>query len=425
MRKVLILAYEYPPILAAQSLRWFYLANVLAEKNDLEVHVLTVKIRDIWGFSGQLHPRIRVHRSFPGPFVAVSGWLARQVQPSTTAHSSRTGRAASFLVKLYEYCRALLNQIVFPDVRTEWLPFAWHELKRLYAQERFQILISSHEPGVDLILGRRLKHRYPDVHWIVDLADPLLTPYTPKWRRALDHRLESKVCREADRLLTTNETIRHVLVARHALNPESLVEIAHGFTPLQSAVSHKFTDFVETVVEPGKRFTLLFTGNFYAGFRDPSELLLALRQLPDIVLIIAGSPGPYEKAFYPLKNRAKLLGPIDHFRCLALQEAASVLVNLGNTQKDQIPSKLYEYLGARRPILQIQSLEEDEGGQLISRLNRGETVLNRAIDIQAKLQALYLLWQEQRLDLNYDLSLEAVRDYCWEQHGKQLLQLFP
>ena len=424
MRRILILAYEYPPILAAQSLRWFYLANVLAEKDDLEVHVLTTKIRDIWRFSGEIHPRIHVHRVFPGPFIGLSGYLASRTEVGSTPSKPVTLQSSGLAAWLYGWARALLNQLLFPDVRSEWFPFAWRAIRRLCVGESFQVIISSHEPGVDLLLGRRLKRHYPHLSWIVDLADPLLTPYTPRWRRILDKRLERQVCQEADRILVTNQMVKNVLISRHGeqlgkdLAP--FTHIAQGFSHLPDADTAQFMEFTNTVLVSDKHFTLLFTGNFYPGFRDPHELIRAVARQPQIRLVIAGNPGPFKNALTALKEQVTLLGALDHFRCLALQQAATMLVNLANKQADQIPGKVYEYLGAGRPILHISQSEQDEASKLIQAKRRGEVVANRAADIESKLLALYRCWQERRLDQSYELARETVAEYSWSNLGERL-----
>ena len=427
MRRILILAYEYPPILAAQSLRWFYLANALAEKDDLEVHVLTTNIRDIWGFSGELHPRIKVHRSFPGPFVGLSGYLAQRTDSggSTPIKPAAPGVAA----RLYGRIRALLNQVLFPDVRSEWFPFAWRAIRRLHVGESFQIIISSHEPGVDLLLGRRLKKRYPHLHWIVDLADPLLTPYTPHWRCALDKHLERRICQEADRILITNNVVKTALISRYGgqsgKNLAPFTQITQGFGHLPDVLNAQLAEFAATVLLPEKQFTLLFTGNFYPGFRDPHELIQAVAKHPGIRLMIAGNPGPFGKLLSELPEQVTTLGVLDHFRCLALQQHATVLINLANEQVDQVPGKLYEYLGAGRPILHIGQSAQDEGGKLIKSMRRGEIVANHALAIEGKLAKLYRLWQEHRLEQSYELSLGSVAQYHWNRLGEVLYQNLP
>ncbi len=55
--KILLVAYEFPPILAAQALRWFYLSNELA-KLGVNVHVICPDISAEHAFPMDLDGRI-------------------------------------------------------------------------------------------------------------------------------------------------------------------------------------------------------------------------------------------------------------------------------------------------------------------------------------------------------------------------------
>ena len=50
-----------------------------------------------------------------------------------------------------------------------------------------------------------------------------------------------------------------------------------------------------------------------------------------------------------------------------LQNEADVLVNLGNRMANQMPSKVYEYLGSGKPILHLAANREDPVLPLLAR----------------------------------------------------------
>lgn len=107
---------------------------------------------------------------------------------------------------------------------------------------------------------------------------------------------------------------------------------------------------------------LLYTGAFYEEIRNPGELLKILGKL---------DPEKYSAEFYGsccayLKSRhsrlpecVHLMGCVDTKRCRQLTEEADVLINVGNTVANQIPSKVFEYIGSGKPILNIYSDEND------------------------------------------------------------------
>lgn len=417
--KVLIIAYEYPPITAPQSLRWFYLANALVHLG-LEVDILTTTIRDIWAFRGSIPAKITVHRCFPGPFIGLSGWLSGRlrslrVERSTSSSTSVTTPSRS-LEGFYRGLRTALNHILFPDLRTEWFPFARRALHQLFSEHRYNVLISSHEPGVDLMLGMYVQQKWR-LPWIVDLADPVLTPYTPRWRRWLDQSFERMVCQRADHILVTVDTAQKILAQRHHLDIKRFTVLAQGFEPTAIMPTVYLTALLKQLRD---KFVLVYTGTLYSGFREPSELIAALAAVPAIHWAIAGHIDSFARQLDLLGNRVHILGKIDHFDSLALQRHATVLVNLGNRQSYQIPGKLFEYLGATRPILQIAAATPDPTAMLLTRLQRGIVVHNHRTAIQTILEDLYRSWQQGVLDDRFDLSLKTVKDYSWSRQAERL-----
>ncbi|WP_233174955.1 hypothetical protein, partial [Delftia sp. ASV31] len=63
--KVLLIAYEFPPILAAQALRWFYLSNELVDIG-VDIHVVCPDISTENAFPMDMDARITIHRVWPG-----------------------------------------------------------------------------------------------------------------------------------------------------------------------------------------------------------------------------------------------------------------------------------------------------------------------------------------------------------------------
>ena len=357
--RVLLIAYEWPPITAAQSLRWFYLANGLAEQGA-EVHVLCPSIRPEVPFRGVLHNSIVEHRVWPGPFVGVlqavmhrraSAKITNEL-PESEAVENKTQLVSGLARRGYVQVRRLLDQLVFPDVRTEWYPFARKALLRLLKQYQFDVVVSSHEPGVDLMLGL-LAQRKSRLPLVIDLADPLLAPYTPKWRRRLDSWFEGVVLRKSTRVVLTTPHLVDVLVKRHkAVLANKFAIIPQGGAVLNYKKMLKKQNADE--------LHFVFTGNFYQSFRNPSELARAFKKIKShrIKLTIAGNNAAFVSMFEGIDG-VNFLGAIDHFEALKLQQQADILLNIGNGQSDQLPGKVFEYLVSGKPIFHIRGSSQD------------------------------------------------------------------
>ena len=415
--KILLIAYEFPPILAAQSLRWLYLANELVA-HGIHIEVLCPDIAPHQAFPLNLDPRVVTHRVWPGPFIGLGEYAAKraaaQVRPFGDTSLNETPIKLSLLSRCYGIARDLLNRVVYPDIRSEWYFFARKKLKHLLATNHYDCVLSSHEPAIDIFLGFYAKKL--GLPWIVDLGDPLLTPYSPSWRRGIDLRVERRVMRHADHLVVTDDKVIELLVKRHGNSlKDKLSTISQGFPATLPA----------TTKTSNTRFSICFTGNFYSDFRNPTQLANALRQLHGIDwdFTIIGNNGRFEPLFEGMEG-VKFLGQKNHFDCLQQQKQADLLINIGNVQNYQIPGKIYEYLGSGTPILHIQTSETiDPGSVLINETKAGWVVKNNTKEIAAALQNIHSQWMRDPCALLADRNEELIQTHSWTNKAKLYQQL--
>lgn len=125
-------------------------------------------------------------------------------------------------------------------------------------------------------------------------------------------------------------------------------------------------------VPPHDGLRCTFVGTMGRGIRSPEtalELFAAL-DAPDITLTLAG-PGldSFDTAAARRVLGARLLtpGPVPPAEGRRLQDEADLLVNLGNEMSNQLPSKLFEYLGSGKPILHLAANQEDPALPLLAR----------------------------------------------------------
>lgn len=108
-----------------------------------------------------------------------------------------------------------------------------------------------------------------------------------------------------------------------------------------------------------------FCGTLYPGLRTPDALLRLFPRL-DTTLTLVMAGGGWE-AFGPqraeaqaaLGDRLQILGPVPHEQAAALERRAGVLISIGNTASNQLPSKLFEMFAAGKPVLHLAAGPRD------------------------------------------------------------------
>jgi hypothetical protein len=423
MKRILIIAYSYPPLMEAQSIRWAYLSKELVKKGN-EVDVLTIKLPDYYNDGLYLVRGVSVHRTYPGPIQSLFFRTKAALHVEDKSYQEkRRSITHQFLRRSYDILRRLMNLVLIPDLRTEWFIFAIFKLFRLMNKKRYELVISSHEPGVDHLLGLVAK-RFYNIHWIGDFSDPMLTFYTPKLRKPIDERVQRALLKRMDRVLVTNQRLKEDFLTQYPfLSSERICVLTQGFD--DGFWKDKDIDMTVTYK---KKLRLVYTGTFYRGERDPLELFKALRDLReiDVEFIIAGRNDEVvsdAKQFGLLGNKVIYLGYLKYEESIRVQHAGDVLVHIGNRSPNQVPGKIYEYMGARKPILAILKNPEDEIKDLVLKLGRGVVTPNESSKIQESISFLWGLYRKEKLYSSFNLSLEDVYQYSWKSLANVLVSM--
>lgn len=248
-----------------------------------------------------------------------------------------------------------------------WLTPALEECKRIIPRFRPDAMLTSSPPASIHTLGMRLQRRY-GIPWVACLRDPLGTNRflsRGAWRDFWDKRVETRMVARADAVVANTPLNLEGLQAAYPAYADKMLTVPNGFDP---------ESFPEAPPreEPGIEVNLLHAGEIYLG-RDPRPLLDALRVLavtdadePPVSVTFLGrhTEGafdlPTEIAERGLQSRATLLGQAPYAVSLERMVSADVLLLLHTPgSRVGVPAKLYEYLGAGRPILALAEPDGD------------------------------------------------------------------
>jgi len=169
----------------------------------------------------------------------------------------------------------------------------------------------------------------------VDFRDPWPTGFAPppSYQRAALRRVRRYAVEHSELVLAVNDG------TARAVGPRCEV-LDNGFDP---------TDFE---VEPAKLdgFSVVHVGNLWQNQAEVSLLVEALRQRPEAKLHLAGRVDGETRRRFEHDPQVRLLGTLPHGEACALMRGAGVLLYIGKPAQP-VGIKLYEYLGARRPIV--------------------------------------------------------------------------
>jgi glycosyltransferase involved in cell wall biosynthesis len=408
--KILLVTCFFPPYNAIGSVRTGKFARYFRQHGH-EVRVLTAR---------DLPLLTNMKEEIPAEFVTATRWFNLNAIPEMLFGGRKQIVQTGYKIKsgsvkrLGFYYRALLH---YPDEMTGWQPFAVSAGKKIIQEWKPDLIYTSGKPFTAFLVAKKLSE-WSGIPWVAEMRDLWMDnhdyPY-PDWRRKREMKLEKTVLSTAKALVTVSVPWAEAIGKKYQ-KPAAVVY--NGFDPADYPA-------LEDLAQPQPdHLRIVYTGTFYPAFQDCSPLLEALALMgPEREKI---SVEFYTRYLDVILNRAKELG-VDHLiqqksfipyrQALQSQmEADLVLLFLWakKEESEQIgnyPAKLFEYLGARRPILGL-GLGEDLPTKLIRERQAG-FVSNQPEEIAAQLRSW--LAQKQKDGRIPFISDEARRGFSRDE----------
>ena len=370
MRKVLIIAYFFPPLGGGGIQRTAKFTKYLSQFG-WEPVILTVKegthIAHDDSLLEDLPEGIRIYRAQGfepediSKLKAKIGRRKRILSEKKEPVRSATGASRSWKGTLSDFYLRLVPWFCIPDKKIGWLPDAYRMGKQLVARENIDVFYSTSSPVTSHLVGYLLK-RKTQKPWVTDFRDlwvsfPKRAFVTPihKW---IEQFLERKVIHFADRIVANTDDSRQVFLRDYPqVDPKKFVTITNGFDA---------EDFDQDISQEVKedRFRITYAGNFYGG-RNPLSFFVALsevfQQRPELrekfTVNLVGSSDPSVVRLlenYNLSGIVKIISYQTHKRCLEILCGSDVLLLVDSPDFNvSIPGKAFEYLRIGKPVLAL------------------------------------------------------------------------
>lgn len=264
--------------------------------------------------------------------------------------------------------RFIRGNFFIPDARKGWVRYAVKAASRVIREEQLETVVISSPPHSSQLIGLELKKIFPNLRWIADLRDPWTDIYyyqellhtAPAKRR--DEKLERKVLEQCSAAITVSEDIRRLFLLKSTAVVKSKVHvIPNGYDPV---------DFEGDVVPVKEHFLVTYVGTI-ADTYNPEVFFSAFRAVMDanqnvsmrirFVGSLSGLINEYIRK-YKLENSIEIIGHVSHGEAIQYMQTATVLLLVIPDVKDArgiLTGKLFEYIGAKRPVLGIGPADGD------------------------------------------------------------------
>jgi len=287
------------------------------------------------------------------------------------------------------------------DSQWSWFPLAARRGYALCRELGPELIYSTGGAASAHIAAGRISRR-TGIPWVAEFQDPLVHGdwYRGKAARKAFAFAERYVCEHASRVVFLTEEARRRAAARTSLGDRGRCIYPGAEPPPESPPRRRNGALL--------RFTHL--GSF-GGSRNPAVLLEALRLLLEDRPEIAGTlrfdfyghcdaSSARRLREFPVPGVVTYHGRVPRREALSAMRDADVLVliqNIDDFSAETIPSKVYEYLVAGRPILALAHRNPELSGMLTG-LGHAVTEAADAGPVRAALSEIHRRWEAGTLE---------------------------
>jgi glycosyltransferase involved in cell wall biosynthesis len=406
MKKILIVSYHFPPDASVGALRAAKFAKylpqfcwspiILSVRDSYYAAIDESKLKDVASVAQIYRTRMLPHLSR----IYLSAKTRFQKREADT-ESDKTKRSPTKGSTILSFPRRLfLSLECLPDEKQVWIPAATWVGLRIIAREKVDAIFTSGPPMSCHVIGLLLKAA-TGRRWIADFRDPWMTHredfvLSTKLSKAIEGWLEKQTIIHADKVVLATDRMQADLHQRYPESIGKTTVILNGYDP------RDFDDH-GLAQRPSDRqyFTLTHAGSIYYK-RTAEPFLVGLSRLIKSgriprarvrVNFIGSSPGVQERCReLEIDDVVRVAGAMDYPGCIQCLYRSDVLLLFAQDQPLQIPTKFYDYVAVKKPILVVAEegatvdLARNVGGPIVIRPNDGAHLETRLKELYGQFE---------------------------------------
>ena len=363
MKKVLIIAYYWPPAGGPGVQRWLKFVKYLG---DFEINPI------VYVPENPSYPIIdeSLNSEIPQGITILKQPIKEPYKKAAVLSASKSGNISKGIIPdrkkqsiVEKFLLFIRGNFYIPDARKNWIEPSLNYLSSYIQVHNIETIITTGPPHSMHLIGLNLKQNY-NINWIADFRDPWTTiGYHKKlkllWFARQKHKkLEAQVLQNADQIIVTSPTTKKEF---GGITQKPITVITNGYD--KNNVEDTTLDVKFSISHIG---TLLSERNPEVLWKILSEMVRddkIFQSHLQLNLVGAVSKEVLEKLdTFDLSQFINLVGYVSHEDAIRYQKQSQVLLLVEINSEDTkciIPGKLFEYMASNRPIIAIGPKDSD------------------------------------------------------------------
>ncbi|NMH25348.1 glycosyltransferase family protein [Flavobacterium solisilvae] len=425
-KNILIISYSYPPLNVPAAQRPYALAKYL-DKSKYNITVITCKNpMSYLGFNKCFNPTLD-----NVSVIKINSYIGSSKK--NVSNNSVNIKKGSFMASIKKSIFDFAQKLVFPDRGMFWYPKVKGYLKKNKELLKHTDVVLSLSPMINNHrIARYVKRRSDRIKWIADFSDFY---YVDGWvnktgiKAFLHKRLEYSIIKEATSISFVTKTMQKAYQKFYPQHWDKMHCSYNGFDRSDFIDSPKYSD--------NDKLTFFYAGTFYNGLRSPLPLMQLLDKAfednlltkDEVQIQIAGNIDEEQKQVmrdYKSYCCVDFLGNLPRTEVLQYMCKTTflwlIVANI-KSHYQTIPIKLFEYIAAKRPIVNFAPIIS-ESSQIIQEKNLGYNFNTLDFNVEES-YAIFkdLLLKYKQRGFNQLMPNENLESFTWEYQIRLLEEI--
>lgn len=273
----------------------------------------------------------------------------------------------SGLVKQNIQCifNKITSELIDPDINVMYQKKVLRSVSQLIQENKYDAIISSMGGRSTGYAAYKIKKKY-GLKWICILFDPFVkNNHLYKKNRVYYKRADrfDQVIKNDCDLIILEECIYNTINEKEIKS--KVVKIGMPLV-LAKEKREKSSNTIKSGI-----ISIAFFGALYKNLRDPEYSISLLLKIPNVRLDFYGNSSTKQMISLYGEGRVCYRGVASHADIEKIVDSYDYLLNIGNATLNQVPSKIYEYITYKKPIINIVKNRDDPTIDVIKRYTYG------------------------------------------------------
>ena len=381
-----------------ETQRMFYLANYLAEQGfqitvispSYETNRRNLDIRD------QKYTNI-----YLGNIKKITTHGQVRTTPAPNNVLKRTKRQISGIINQFGEWFYGEQDITEIHRKNSWVRKYRNRICQIIKEENADKVIISMPSFSFIKLGRLIRKDCENIKLIYDYRDPW---YLWKHKRNPVYYREKYYLRYADCIVGFSERFCNDMIKEMKVDPHKIYTVYNGYSEHSWQIFEKVRKEVPATMAslPKNKMIITYTGNMSltnkrGNYRNPTNLIAAVRNMPDVELYLVGIAKIEKEAD---EKNVHFIGEVTQQQSFLYMYQSDVLISIHDTQDSSgdylISGKFYDYMRSGKIILHIGS-SNGLMSEFVNEFGLGVVCENQVEKLREAIMTLQEEWKGGRL----------------------------